>query len=116
VTSATITSVTRASRWRLAARVALAGPIALLLSAMILAGMPLWLPRGAAGVDHIVLPLILLPAVWAALFFYAVLDRSLLRVALVALVIGALHGVMLVSHFTTPSIASTAHPSQDTKR
>jgi hypothetical protein len=116
VTSATIPSVTRASRWRLAARIALAGPIALLLSAMILAGMPLWLPRGVAGVDHIILPLILLPAVWAALFFYAVLDRSLVRVAFVALVIGAAHGVMLVSHFATPLIASTSHTSQDTKR
>ena len=77
-----------------------------------IAGMPLWLPRGAAGIDHIVLPLILLPAVWAALFFHAVLDRSLARVALVALVIGTAHGVMLVSHFCTP-ITSAA---QDAKR
>ena len=59
------------------ARITLAGPVTALLSVMIFAGMPLWLPRGAAGIDHIVLPLILLPAVWAALFFHAVLDRSL---------------------------------------
>ena len=66
---------------------------------MVFAGMPLWLPRGAAGIDHIILPLILLPAVWAVLFFYAVLDRSLARVAIVALIIGAANATMLVSHF-----------------
>lgn len=72
---------------------------------MTFAGMPLWLPRGAAGIDHIILPLILLPAVWAILFFHAVLDRSLARVAIVALVIGVANTAMLVSHFTTPPAA-----------
>jgi hypothetical protein len=91
------------SRWQTVARVMLAGPAAALLSAMIFAGMPLWLPSGAAGIDHIVLPLILLPAVWAGLFFYAVLDRSLARVAIVALVLGATHATMLVSHFAAPA-------------
>jgi hypothetical protein len=80
---------------------------------MIFAGMPLWLPRGAAGIDHIVLPLLLLPAVWAILFFHAVLDRSLVRVALVAVAIGAVHTVMLVTHFATPPAASAA---QDAKQ
>jgi hypothetical protein len=104
---ATIAPATpRSSRWQTAARVTLAGPVTVLLSAMVFAGMPLWFPRGAAGVDHIVLPLILLPAIWAALFFYAVLDRSLVRVALVALVIGSVHGALLVSHFSTPAVTS----------
>ena len=93
----------RNSRWQTVARVVLAGPVAALLSAMIFAGMPLWMPRGAAGIDHIIMPLILLPAVWAGLFFYAVLDRSLVRVAIVALAIGVTHSAMLVSHFAAPA-------------
>ena len=99
-------SIPRARRWQTAARVTLAGPVTVLLSALVFAGMPLWLPRGAAGIDHIMLPLLLLPAVWAALFFYAVLDRSLVRVALVALAIGSVHAAMLVSHFSTPAVTS----------
>ena len=79
VTSTTALAAPRNSRWHTVARVTLAGPITILLSAMTFAGMPLWLPRGAAGIDHIILPLILLPAVWAILFFHAVLDRSLAR-------------------------------------
>jgi hypothetical protein len=106
VTSTNSSSTPRTHRWQTAARVALAGPVTVLLSAMVFAGMPLWFPRGAAGIDHIVLPLILLPAIWAALFFYAVLDRSLMRVALVALAIGSVHAVMLASHFSAPAVTS----------
>src|SRR5262245_25221859 len=105
--------VTHHRRWQTVARVVLAGPIAVVLSVMVVAGMPLWLPRGAAGIDHIVLPLILLPAVWGALFFHAVLDRSLARVALVAAVVGITHVVMLTSHFSKPPVPSV---SQDAKR
>ena len=105
--------IARNSRWQTAARAVLAGPIAVLLSVMVVAGMPLWLPRGAAGIDHIVLPLILLPAIWGAIFFHAVLDRSLARVALVAAVIGGAHVVTLVSHFSKPPVTSA---SQDAKR
>jgi hypothetical protein len=108
VVSTVVSASPRNSRWRTVARVMLAGPIAALLSAMIFAGMPLWLPHGAAGIDHIVLPLILLPAVWAALFFYAVLDRSLVRVAVLALVIGVVHGAMLATHFAAAPNSSAA--------
>lgn len=109
-----VTSAVARDRRQLWARVALAGPVTVLLSVLIFAGMPLWLPRGSAGIDHIVLPLILLPAVWAVLFFHAVLDRSLVRVALVALAIGIGQVAMLAVHFAWPSpITST---SQSTKQ
>lgn len=111
--STTALAAPRKSRWQTIARVMLAGPIVLLLSALVFAGMPLWLPRGAADIDHIILPLILLPAVWAVLFFHAVLDRSLARVAIVALVIGAANATMLVSHFSAPSAPPT---SQEAKK
>jgi hypothetical protein len=109
VASAVTSAAPPTSRWQLGARIALAGPVAVLLSVLIFAGMPLWLPRGAAGIDHIVMPLILLPAVWAVLFFHAVLDRSLARVALVAAAIGIGHVAMLAVHFAAPSpITSTS--------
>lgn len=113
MTSTTALAAPRNSRWQTVARVTLAGPITVLLSAMVFAGMPLWLPRGAAGIDHIILPLLLLPAVWAILFFHAVLDRSLARVAIVALVVGTANAAMLVSHFSTPSTPPT---SQEAKK
>ncbi|MEM7529880.1 MAG: hypothetical protein AAF416_19845 [Pseudomonadota bacterium] len=61
----------------------LAGPITAILAVLLTAAMPLWLPEGAAGVDHIVFPIVLFPATWALLFFYAVLETSQLRSAIV---------------------------------
>jgi hypothetical protein len=85
----------------LVVRIVLAGPLAIVLTLLVLAAMPLWFPKGAAGIDHIVLPLILLPAIWAALFFHAVLDRSLWRVAAVAVGLAAVNGIMLARHLST---------------
>lgn len=78
-------------------RVALAGPGAIIVSIALMAGMALWLPGGAAGVDNLVLPLVLMPLIWAALFFHACLDRKLARVAIVALGLFLIHGG-LVAH------------------
>lgn len=61
----------------------LAGPVALLLAAAVMAAMPLWFPQGAAGIDHLILPLILFPAIWAGAFFYACLGENLGRASLV---------------------------------
>jgi hypothetical protein len=57
----------------------LAGPLALFASVLILSGMLTWLPPGAGGVDHIVLPILLFPAIWTGLFFYGCFERSLWR-------------------------------------
>ena len=96
----------------IAARVVLAGPVAVVVTLLVLAGMPLWMPAGAAGIDHLILPLLILPASWAALFFQALLDRRLARVALVALALASLNAVMLARHFAAPSTpqASEAKP------
>ena len=61
----------------------LAGPVALALAFVVMAAMPLWFPQGAAGIDHLVLPLILFPAIWAAAFFYACLAENLGRAGVV---------------------------------
>jgi hypothetical protein len=77
----------------------LAGPVAIIVALTLLAGMPLWLPGGAAGIDNLVIPLILAPLIWAALFFHACLDRSLMRVSLVAGTLFLVHGALVVSRF-----------------
>ena len=72
-------------------RALLAGPCALGLTALIMAVMPFWVPKGAGEVDHIAFPLFFMPAIWVVIFFYALLDRSLGRVAIVMTVIAVIH-------------------------
>jgi hypothetical protein len=76
-------------------RALLAGPCALALTALIMAVMPFWVPKGGGGVDHIAFPLFFMPAIWGLIFFYALLDRSLARVAIVMAVIAAVHLIAL---------------------
>jgi len=78
-------------------RIGFAGPGALIVAPVIMAGMALWLPRGAAGIDNLVIPLVLVPLIWAALFFHACLDSRLSRVAIVSLGLFAVH-FGLVAH------------------
>lgn len=66
----------------------LAGPVALAVAYVVMAAMPLWLPQGAAGIDHLILPLVLFPALWAAAFLYACLAENLGRASVI--LIGAL--------------------------
>ncbi|WP_336967399.1 hypothetical protein [Sphingobium aromaticiconvertens] len=96
------TEISRASRRRLWIRVVLAGPVAILVALTLLAGMPLWLPGGAAGIDNLALPLIFAPLIWAGLFFHACLDRSLMRVALVAAALFLVHGGLVASRLLAP--------------
>lgn len=76
-------------------RALLAGPCALALTALIMAVMPFWVPKGAGGVDHIAFPLFFMPAIWGIIFFYALLDRSLSRVATIMTVIAVIHAIAL---------------------
>jgi len=87
-------------------RVALAGPGAIVVSLLVTLGMPLWVPAGVAKVDNLVLPLLLFPLIWAAVFFHACLDPRLGRVAAVALVLSLLHGGLLVLNFMSPGAAA----------
>lgn len=77
----------------------LAGPGAAVASLVVFAASPLWLPRGAASIDHLVIPGVALPGVWAIVFFHAVLDRRLARVALVFLGIVLVNAALLLRHF-----------------
>lgn len=91
------TPLSRASRRRLWIRFTLAGPAAILVTLTLLAGMPLWLPGGAAGIDNLALPLVFAPLIWASLFFHACLDRNLARVALVAAALFLVHGGLVAA-------------------
>ena len=69
----------------------LAGPVSIGVTLAVLVGMPVWFPAGAANVNHIMIPMVLVPAVWGTAFFYAVLSEKLWRVSLVFF-------VLIVSH------------------
>ena len=92
-------------------RILLAGPGAVIVAVIVMAGMAPWLPGGAAGIDNLVLPLVLAPLIWAVLFFHACLDRKLVRVVLVAAGLLAVHGGLIAQKFLDPEPATTeAHP------
>lgn len=61
----------------------LAGPATILAALATMAAMPLWLPAGAAGINHLALPILLTPLLWAVPFFYACLTEDLPRASLV---------------------------------
>jgi len=73
----------RGRRYTIWARVFLAGPWTAGLTFLVIAAAPLWVPKGAGGVNQIAFPLVLMPLIWAVLFFFALLDRSLIRIAVV---------------------------------
>lgn len=85
------------------ARAALAGPGAALSTLLAVMGLSAVLPPGPAGIDGITFPLVLLPVVWAALFFHACLDRSLRRAALVALALCIGSATAVALHRAAPA-------------
>lgn len=93
-----------ARKW---ARIGLAGPGAVVTALVTMAGMALWLPGGAAGIDNLVLPLVLFPLIWSLLFFHACLDARLLRVTALSLGLLALHGGLVVNQsLDRPAVAN----------
>jgi hypothetical protein len=96
--------MTISNKLRATFRTLLAGPLTVIVACVAVAAMPLWLPPGPAKVDHLIFPLILFPAIWALVFFYALLDRKLWRVTLLLLALGLTNGGMLVQHLSkTPA-------------
>jgi len=85
--------VRRVIRW------VLAGPVAAIIAVIVLMGMPLYIPAGRGGVDNLVIPLLLLPIIWALLFFHAVLDSNLARVALIGVLVAGVNLTLLAARF-----------------
>lgn len=86
-------------------RIGFAGPGAVITALVMMAGMSLWLPGGAAGIDNLVLPLVLMPLIWAILFFHACLDSSLGRVALIAAGLIVVHAGLVAYRFMDKPVA-----------
>lgn len=79
-------------------RFLLAGPLAIVVALAVMLAMPVWMPAGAGGIDHIIGPALLLPLVWAALFFYACLDARPWRVLLVSAALLAVNAGLVAHH------------------
>lgn len=86
------------TRLHLWLRAFLAGPCAAGVTFLVFAAMPTWVPKGAGGVDHIAFPLFFAPAIWGVIFFYALLDRSLTRIAIVMSAIAVVHMIVLKTY------------------
>ena len=83
----------------------LAGPVVFVTAATVMAGAALWLPAGAAQIDNLVLLIVLFPAIWAALFFYACLDRRLRRAWGLTLLLLLANAALIASRFVgTPAV------------
>jgi hypothetical protein len=83
------------ARWQPWLRAVLAGPVAAALTVLIVAAAPSWVPKGRGGVDHIAFPLFFMPAIWGVIFFYALLDRSVVRIAAIMGLIAAVNMIAL---------------------
>src|SRR3546814_21186689 len=62
-------------------------------------GCSIWLPKGAAQIDNLLLPILLFPAIWASLFFYACLAPKLGRAYGVTAIVALLQLAMIGVHF-----------------
>jgi len=94
-----------AEKW---VRILFAGPGAIIVAVAVMAGMTRWVPRGAAGIDNLVLPLVLAPLIWAGLFFHACLDRSVARIAFIATGLLVVHGGLVAQAFLNNPAATEA--------
>lgn len=81
------------------ARFWFAGPIALFVAIFFMATLSLWLPKGNAGINHLVLPIIFFPLIWSVFFFYAVMADNKKRMMLVLLSLLVLCGGVVVAAF-----------------
>ena len=88
-------------RGPLIARWIVAGPLVLVASILVMAGMTAWFPEGAAGINHLAFPILLFPAIWALLFFYALLDVRPWRAGAVILALALANGVPVLSAVQT---------------
>lgn len=77
----------------------LAGPATLIAALMSMASMPLFLPEGRAGIDHLAFPIVLFPAIWALLFFYTCLEARLGRAIITMTALIGAQTLLILSAF-----------------
>ncbi|MEM8861588.1 MAG: hypothetical protein AAGD96_24965 [Chloroflexota bacterium] len=71
----------------------------IIASILFMAGMALWVPEGAAKVNNIALPVITLPIIWSAFFFYTCIDENLSRASAIMAAIILLNVALVFSAF-----------------
>lgn len=96
------------SRRRAWSRGVLAGPVCFITAFVVMAGAALWYPAGPAQINNIAVPIIFFPAIWAALFFYLMLDRKLGRAWGVAMLLLLVHGGFIAQHVMAAQAAKKA--------
>ena len=79
---------------RSVARALVAGPLAFITAFLAMAATPLW-ASSSNGIDHIVLPIVLFPAYWAATCIYAVIDERILRAAIALLGLSGISALLI---------------------
>ncbi|MEM9329923.1 MAG: hypothetical protein AAGA53_01280 [Pseudomonadota bacterium] len=77
----------------------LAGPITIIASIVIMAGMAFWIPAGEAKLNNIAIPIIVLPIIWAFCFFYVCIEENLPRAVLIMTAIIVSHIMLVTSAF-----------------
>lgn len=75
----------------------LGGPVTLIVTLAIMAGMTVWWPAGGAGIDQVAMPIILFPVIWVCVFVYAVLEDHLGRGCLVMVALIIANAALLVT-------------------
>jgi len=75
----------------------LAGPLAFIVAALLMLGSTVWMPAGRAQIDNLVLPILLFPLIWTALFLYALLEPRLARAWLVIGALGVIHAALIAA-------------------
>lgn len=77
----------------------MAGPLALIAAVVTMASMPLWLPVGAAGIDNLIFPILLFPALWAVFFLYALIEARPARGTAIITAIILTNAALIYSRF-----------------
>ncbi|MFC3309731.1 hypothetical protein [Blastomonas aquatica] len=77
----------------------MAGPLALVAAVVTMASMPLWLPVGAAGIDNLIFPILLFPALWAVFFLYALIEARPVRGTAIITAIILTNSALIYSRF-----------------
>ncbi|QJR81920.1 hypothetical protein CA267_014730 [Alteromonas pelagimontana] len=77
----------------------LSGPATLLVSLLVMLAMAAWFPPGAGNVNNIVMPLVMFPLIWAALFFYTYLANDMRKAWGLLLALFIVNSVVLAFQF-----------------
>jgi FlaA1/EpsC-like NDP-sugar epimerase len=87
------------TRWRYLSslRFWLAGPVAVVVSVLIMAAMSLWLPEGNANIDHLIVPVILFPLIWGTVFLYVILENNMKKVSLIMALLFLGNGLAVIA-------------------